>query len=115
MSIIDHVIGLVESRIELAKVSAKEEVSKVAAKLVLGVIMGVVAFFIWFYLSLALGLFLNDVTESRYLGVLIVAGIHVIILVLIYFFHDKFGMNKVIGDSMDKTLYSNDDEDEGRA
>ncbi len=117
MSIIDHILGLVETRIELAKLTAKEEVSRIASKLIVGILMGVVAFFIWFYLSLAFGLYLNDVTDSRYLGVLIVVGIHIIIFLILYFYHKRLGLENIISESMDKTLYSNDDEseDEGRA
>jgi len=115
MTIIDHIIGLVESRIELAKLQAKHKVSSVASKLIVAVIMGVVAFFIWFYLSLALGFYLNDITDSRYAGVLLVAGLHLVILLVIYFFNKQLRLKEAIASGLDQILYSDDDEeDEGR-
>ena len=119
MTIIDHIIGLVEARIELAKLSVKDEVSSIAAKLIIAALMSVFAFFIWFYLSLALGYYLNDITDSRYWGILIVAGIHLVILVITYLFHKQLRLKKIIESGLDAILYSDDEDedekDEGRA
>jgi uncharacterized membrane protein YqjE len=117
MTIIDHIIGLVEARIELAKLSVKDEVSSLASKLIVAVIMSIFAFFIWFYLSLALGYYLNAITDSRYWGILIIAGIHIVILAIIYFFHKQLRLKQLIESGLDTILYSDDDDekDEGRA
>lgn len=119
MNIIQHIIGLVETKIELAKMEVKAEVSSIASKLIVAMVIAVVAFFIWFYLSLALGMFLNDVLNTEYAGILIVAGLHLLVLLLLYFFHEQLGLRKAIASGMDKILYSDSDEeheeDEGTA
>ena len=53
---IDHIIGLIETRIALVKIEVKEEVSKVTSRMIVALVMAMLAFFIWFFISFAMAL-----------------------------------------------------------
>lgn len=93
---IDHIIGLIESRLELAKLEAKEEAAFVLARIVLAMALGLFLFFTWFFLALGLGLLMNVWMESSYLGVLSVGILHLVLFILIYLLRGKMGLEKGI-------------------
>ena len=112
MNIIQHVIGLVETKIALAKIEVKEEVSSIVSKLVVAIVMSVIAFFIWFFICLALGMYLNQVLNSGYLGILIIAALHLLVFLFLFFYHEKLGLRKAIAAGMDRILYTDNEESE---
>ncbi|MCA6074373.1 phage holin family protein [Fulvivirga sedimenti] len=110
MTIIEHIIGLVETKIALAKLEVKEEVSSIVSRLLVAVLMAILLFFTWFFLCLAFGMFLNHTLNSDYTGTLIIAGIHAFLLVILYFFHKKLGLRKAIANAMDRILNAKDED-----
>ncbi len=110
MNIIEHIIGLVESKIALAKLEVKEEVSSIVSRLVVAMLMFILLFFIWFFLCIALGMLLNEQFHSSFSGTLTIAGIHALVLIFLYVFRKKLGLRKAIAKGMDRILYT-DDED----
>jgi hypothetical protein len=101
---IDHIIGLVESRLELAKLEAKKEMAFIISRILLGFVFGLFLFFTWFFVSLGLGYLLNDALGNSYGGVLIVAGIHFLLFFLIFIFRNQIGLEKVIKKGIDNLV-----------
>ncbi len=102
MSIIDHIIGLIETRVELIKLEVKEESSFVLSRLVLGLIMGLFLFFSWLFLAMGFGLLLNWLLESKFWGIVIIGGIHLLIFILLFIFRHKLGLDNYIHRMMDE-------------
>lgn len=72
--LIDHLVGFMETRFEILKLDFKEEFVRVIAKLLtIGVIVLLSTLFFIFF-SVALGIFLNQLLDSAYLGFVILAG-----------------------------------------
>ncbi len=106
MSIIDHIIGMIESRIELFKIEAKEETAFFLARAIVAIMLGLFLFFTWLFLAMGLGLFLNWSLDSSFLGVLIIGVLHLILFLLIYGFRNALGLEKVIRKILD-TMFDN--------
>lgn len=109
---IQHIIGLVETKIALVKLEVKEEVSKVASRLIVALVMGMLAFFIWFFISFATALMINTWMSSAFWGFFIIAGIHILLLILLFIYQKELGLEKAISDGMDKILKVNQEEDD---
>jgi len=72
--LIDHLVGFMETRFEILKLDFKEEFVRLIAKLLtIGVIVLLSTLFFIFF-SVALGIFLNQLLDSAYLGFVIIAG-----------------------------------------
>lgn len=102
MSIIDHIIGLIETKVELVKIEAKEEISFILSRAMIGLFMGLLLFFGWMFAFMAAGFLLNIVFESNYLGILIIAGFHLILFLLMYFFRGQLGIQWLIEKLIEK-------------
>lgn len=110
MNIVDHIIGLVEARLELFKLEAKEEASPIIARLLVIILLGYFLVFTWFFLALGMGFLLNDLMESEYLGVLIIAGFHLLIFILIFIFRDAGWIRNMIKSLLDSMTEEDEDE-----
>jgi protein-S-isoprenylcysteine O-methyltransferase Ste14 len=108
MGIIDHIIGLVESRLELFKIEAKEEASHVIARILVMILLGLFLFFTWFFVALALGLWLNVLFESQYLGVLAAGIIHLLLFIIIFLNRDAPRLKRMIKTLLDSVFETKD-------
>ncbi len=108
MSIIDHIIGFIESRLELFKIEAKEEAAHVIARLLVMILLGLFLFFTWLFVALGLGLLVNELMNSRYLGVLAVGVLHLLIFIVIYLNRDAPGIKKMIKKLLDSMFETKD-------
>jgi uncharacterized membrane protein YqjE len=109
---IDHIIGLIETRIALVKIEVKEEVSKVTSRMIVAMVMAMLAFFIWFFISFATALLINTWLNSAFWGFFIIAGIHIILLTLLYIYQKELGLEKTISSGMNKILKINEEGDD---
>ena len=84
--IIDHLIGYVETKLDLYKIQFKEEIVKAIGALAIIMILVAVFGLMIVFLSLAIANHLNFILDSNFIGFLIVAIIYLIagILILIY-------------------------------
>lgn len=85
-AIIENLTGLIEARVELAKLEVKEEVAKVGAKIVAAIVFSFLLIMIIIFLSISVGALLNSVLESMFLGYVIVTGFYLLVLVLLIVF-----------------------------
>ena len=109
---IQHIIGLVETKIALVKLEIRQEVSKVISSLIVISAMALLAFFIWFFISFAIALLINSWMDSIYWGFFIIAGIHLLLLLLLYAFRKELKLEEAISKEMDRILKINVEEDE---
>lgn len=87
-TLIEHVTGYVETRIELMKVEMQEEVSKVLSKALVFVIITAVLTLFVLLISMALAYKLGEVV-GNFGGFAITAGIYLFIGLLTFFFRDQ--------------------------
>jgi uncharacterized membrane protein YqjE len=99
---IDHIIALVESRLELAKIETKKEAAFIVARILLGIVFGLFLFFVWLFLSLGLGYLINEAIGNTYSGILIIAGVHLLLFILLFIFRGQLGLEKLIKKGIDK-------------
>ena len=85
-AIIENLTGLIEARLELAKIEIKEEVAKTGARIITGIVLAFLAVMIVIFLSMSLATWLNYLLDSVYLGYVIVTGFYLLVLVLLIVF-----------------------------
>ena len=106
--IIEHLTGLIEARLELAKLEIKEEVAKVGARIIAGVVMAFLLVMIIIFLSLSLATLGNSLLDSQYWGYFIVTGFYLLILLLLILFKVHVRLQKAI-----ENMLIEDDGDDG--
>jgi len=90
IDLVNHPGYYIRMEVERIKASAQEKLTEVISKLVILVAIGLVALFVLMFLSVTVGLLLNDVLDSSYLGFLIVTGFYVLVLVLLFLVKNHF-------------------------
>ena len=72
--LIDHLVGFIETRIEILKLDAKEESVRVIAKLLTMSVIVLFGTLFFIFLSVAIAIFLNQIMGSAYMGFVVLAG-----------------------------------------
>ena len=85
-AIIENLTGLIEARMELAKLELKEEVAKAGARIIAGVVLAFLLVMIIIFVSIALATWLNYLLGSMFIGYLIITGFYLLVLVLLIAF-----------------------------
>ena len=85
-SIIENLTGLIEARLDLAKLEVKEEIAKIAARIIAGVVFAFLAVMVIIFFSMWLATFLNSVIDSIWAGYALVTGFYLLVLVLLIVF-----------------------------
>lgn len=77
--VVENLTGYVESRIEVIKLDVKNEVTRISVATVVWMIVSIFALMVLVCLSIALGLWLGDLTGSQPLGFVLVALVYVVV------------------------------------
>ena len=85
-AIIENLTGLIEARLELAKIEIKEEVARTGARIIAGVVFAFLGVMIVIFLSISLATWLNYIIGSIFLGSVIVTVFYLLVLVLLVVF-----------------------------
>ena len=85
-AIIENLTGLIEARLELAKLELKEEIAKAGARIIAGVVLAFLLVMIIIFVSITLAAWLNYLLDSMFFGYLIVTGFYLLVLVLLIAF-----------------------------
>ena len=114
--LIDHLVGFIETRLEILKLDFKEESVRVVAiilTIAVKVLFGTL-FFIFF--SVALGLYLNQILESAYLGFVILAGFFFLLWMSVLIIRRTSWYNDLIASITDRIVEdSNNQKNERRS
>ena len=113
-AIIENLTGLIEARMELAKLELKEEVAKAGARIIAGVVLAFLLVMIIIFVSIALATWLNYLLESMFFGYLIVTGFYLLVLgMLIAFKAHVWLQQKIEGMLIDTEETDQSDEQGG--
>jgi uncharacterized membrane protein YqjE len=85
-SLVSHVTGYVEARIELMKVEIREDIAKTVARAIVMLSLILVGFLFLLFFSIGLAHFITSYLHSAYLGYWSVAGIYGFVFLLLYLF-----------------------------
>lgn len=83
-NIIEAFNGFIETKVELLKLDAREELTVLVAKLFVILLVGLFFTLVIGFFSLGLAFALNDVLESSYLGLVIVGSFYLILATILY-------------------------------
>lgn len=79
----------IELKLDLLKLQAAENVSRIISGVVVGAIIAIFAALILFFLSFAAGFFLASILNSTELGFLCVAGFYLLLVLILLLFRKK--------------------------
>lgn len=85
-SLVNHVTGYVEARIELMKVEIREDIAKTVARAIVVVTLILVGFLFLLFLSIGLAHFIIAQVQSAYVGYWSVAALYGTFFLLLFLF-----------------------------
>lgn len=103
--IVQTVKGIVETRISIVKREIQEEFVSILSRLVLLFVVGSFMILALIFLSLSLAFYLSQVTQSPYLGFLIVALVYLLAVIGLYLTRDSFRLQKKAGNILDDFVF----------
>lgn len=93
-TLIQHVTGYVEARIELMKVEIREDLARAISRAIVAVTMVLTGFLFLLFVSIGLAHLVTSFTQVAYIGYWSVAGFYGLLFLLIYLFrksiYEKF-------------------------
>jgi hypothetical protein len=92
--IIQTIKSLVETRIELVKSDIQDQVVGMLSRLILLILIGSIGLVSGLFLSLSLAFYISQVTQSPYLGFLVVAVCYLVVVVFLYLTKDSQGLQQ---------------------
>lgn len=104
--IVQTIKSIVETRIQLIKSEIQDEFVGILSRLILLVIMGSLTLLVLLFLSLSLAFFISQVTQSPYLGFLIVALMYLLIVMILYLTRDSHSIQDQINSSLKNFIFS---------
>jgi uncharacterized membrane protein YqjE len=87
-SLVQHVTGYVEARIELMKVEIREDLAKTIARAIILVTLILVGFLMLLFLSIGLAHYIAAYLQSAYLGYWSVAGLYALLFIIVVLFRN---------------------------
>ena len=85
-SLLQHMTGYVEARIELMKVEFREDLAKSMARAIILITLILVSFLFLLFLSIGLAHFIISYTHVAYIGYWSVAGLYLVFFLLLFLF-----------------------------
>lgn len=89
IDVMSHPGVYMKAEIDRVKRNAQQKLSEIIIKVIIFALMGLVGLLILVFGSVTLGLWLNEMTESSFLGFLIVTGIYVLVMGALILIKDK--------------------------
>ncbi|GEM_PF-3329661 len=90
IDVVNHPGYYIRLEVERVKASAQEKLTEVISKLIIFAAIGLVALFVLVFLSITVGLLLNDALDSSFLGFLIVTGFYALVLIILFLVKNNF-------------------------
>lgn len=112
-AIIENLTGLIEARMELAKLEIKEEAAKVGARIVAAIVFSFLLVMIIIFFSLSVATLLNSVLGSIFLGYVIITGFYLLVLVLLIAFKAHIWLQQKIEDGLINFVDTKEEDEQG--
>lgn len=103
--IVDNLLKLVESKIELAKIEIKKDLSKFIAKALVATILVALGFLFFIFLNLGLAVLMSAWIGEPYSGFLIVSGFYLILFLIFLLTKDRLNIEEIIESKLNNTLH----------
>ncbi|WP_439880915.1 phage holin family protein [Pontibacter sp. MBLB2868] len=107
-NLIENLMGYIDTRIDIIRLEIQEKLKATFVNLIHVVLLGIIAFLCVIFLSIFLGLLLNELLDSSFWGFGIVALFYIIILVVLLIGLDKKVFEDVADKAFDNTIYKSD-------
>ena len=107
-SILSHLGGYLDTRIDLIRLEIQEKVSGLLVSVVHGVLLALLGLLVLIFGSIFVGLAINAALDSTYAGFGIVAGVYLLLLVLVFIGVDKSAFQTLAGKALKDTIYKSD-------
>jgi hypothetical protein len=95
----DNLVKLLEAKFELKKIEIIDKAKPKIADIIFKLILAVLGLIIYMFSMMSLGLFIGNLLNASWLGLLIIAVVHAIILII--FVLQKDVVKKAIGDKLE--------------
>ena len=112
-AIIENLTGLIEARMELAKLEIKEEAAKIGARIVAAIVFSFLLVMIIIFFSLSVATLLNSVLGSMFLGYVIITGFYLLVLVLLIAFKAHIWLQQKIEDGLINFVDTKEEDEQG--
>ena len=86
--------SLIETRIELVKSDIQDQLVGILSRLILLILIGSILLVAGLFLSLSLAFYISQVTQSPYIGFLVVEVCYLLVVVLLYLTKDTRGFQQ---------------------
>lgn len=100
----------VEIKLEIYELKLKEQLAGIIATMVLLMIIMSFGFLVLFFVSIALGNYINKLLDSSFLGFLLIGGVNLLICILLVVFRKKIITNPILMAFYSETLIKESDE-----
>ena len=107
-SILGHLSGYLDTRIDLIRLELQEKVSGLLLNVVHGAALALLGLMFLIFGSIFAGLALNAALDSSYAGFGIVAGVYLVLLVLVVVGVDKSIFQGLATKALKDTIYKSD-------
>lgn len=104
--IVQTVKGIIEARIGLVKEEIRDEFLSILSRIILLVVIGSMLLLSFLFLSLSLAFFLSQVTQSPYLGFLLVALMFILVVFVLYLTRDSLRLQQKTADVLKDFVFT---------
>lgn len=104
--ILQTIKSLVETKIELIKSDIQDQLVGMLSRLILLVLIGSILLVAGLFLSLSLAFYISQVTQSPYLGFLVVALGYLILVGFLYLTKDAQGFQQQVNTSLKQFIFN---------
>jgi hypothetical protein len=98
--IIQTIRSIIEARIGIIKNEIQDEFVGIFSRIIVLIMMGSLILIVFLFLSLSLAFYLNQKTQSSYLGFSIVALIHLFVVLIMFLTRDSHRVQNKINSSL---------------
>lgn len=112
--VINHLSKFVEIKLEIYELKVKSQLVDIVSNFSVMILIISFGMFLLFFLSLSLGLFLNGVFNSNYIGFVIISLIYFVICILLILFKGKIIKYYLFQTFLSDTI-NNDSDEQGNS
>ena len=105
---ISNLMGYIDTRIDLIRLEIQNKMKAGFVGILHAIILGFTAFMALIFLNIFLGLLLNDLLDSRFLGFGIITAFYIVLFLIFFFGLDKKVFQGLADKTFENTIYKND-------
>jgi hypothetical protein len=113
-NVIETMIKYFDVRLEIYKLKLKEQLVHLLSAVIAFVLIISLGLYMLFFFSMSFAYYLNDVLNSKFLGLLIIGGIYMVVCILLLIFKDKIITNRLFRAFFERTIQSDNNVKEKR-